>query len=136
MTTLLGYSIIELVQILIGSFLGICFIQSGMDKVTDWKGNLSFLTDHFSKTFFKNTVPLLLIVITILEVAGGLLCFIGVAYGIIYHDFNFLLYGLLLCGINLVALIFGQRFAKDYAGAAVLVNYFILIMVGVLTFHF
>jgi diacylglycerol kinase len=42
----------------------------------------------------------------------------------------------LLCGINLVALIFGQRFAKDYAGAAVLVNYFILIMVGVLTFHF
>ena len=136
MTTLLGYSIIELVQILIGSFLGICFIQSGMDKVTDWKGNLSFLTDHFSKTFFKNTVPLLLIVISILEVAGGLLCFIGVAYGIIYHDFNFLLYGLLLCGINLVALIFGQRFAKDYAGAAVLVNYFILIMVGVLTFHF
>lgn len=136
MTTLLGYSIIELVQILIGSFLGICFIQSGMDKVTDWKGNLSFLTDHFSRTFFRNTVPLLLIVITILEVAGGLLCFIGVAYGIIYHDFNFLLYGLLLCGINLVALIFGQRFAKDYAGAAVLVNYFILIMVGVLTFHF
>jgi uncharacterized membrane protein YphA (DoxX/SURF4 family) len=136
MMTLLGYSIIELVQILIGAFLGICFIQSGLDKVTDWKGNLSFLTDHFSKTFFRNTVPLLLIVITILEVAGGLLCFIGVAYGIIYHDFNFLLYGLLLCGINLVALIFGQRFAKDYAGAAVLVNYFILIMVGVLTFHF
>ena len=135
MTTLLGYSIIELVQILIGSFLGICFIQSGMDKVTDWKGNLSFLTDHFSRTFFRNTVPLLLIVITILEVAAGLLCFIGVAYGIIYHDFNFILYGLLLCGINLVALIFGQRFAKDYAGAAVLVNYFILIMVGVLTFH-
>ena len=47
MTTLLGYSIIELVQILIGGFLGICFIQSGLDKVTDWKGNLSFLTDHF-----------------------------------------------------------------------------------------
>ena len=119
MTTLLGYSIIELVQILIGSFLGICFIQSGMDKVTDWKGNLSFLTDHFSQTFFRNTIPLLLIVITIL-----------------YNDFNFLLYGLLLCGINLLALIFGQRFAKDYAGAAVLVNYFILIMIGVLTFHF
>ena len=136
MTTLLGYSIIELVQTLIGAFLGICFIQSGLDKVTAWKGNLSFLTDHFSQTFIRNTVPLLLMVITILEVAGGLLCFIGVAYGIIYHDFNFLLYGLLLCGINLVALIFGQRFAKDYAGAAVLVNYFILIMIGVLTFHF
>ena len=134
--TILGYSIIELVQTLIGAFLGICFIQSGMDKVTDWKANLSFLTDHFSQTFIRNTVPLLLIVITILEVAGGLLCFIGIAYGIIYHDFNFLLYGLLLCGINLVALIFGQRYAKDYAGAAVLVNYFILIMVGILTFHF
>jgi len=136
MMTLLGYSIIELVQTLIGAFLGICFIQSGLDKVTDWKGNLNFLTDHFSQTFIRNTVPFLLIIITIFEVAGGLLCFIGVAYGIIYHDFNFLLYGLLLCGINLVALIFGQRYAKDYAGAAVLVNYFILIMVGILTFHF
>jgi uncharacterized membrane protein YphA (DoxX/SURF4 family) len=136
MTTLLGYSIIEFVQTLIGAFLGICFIQSGLDKVTDWKGNLSFLTDHFSQTFIRNTVPFLLIIITILEVAGGLLCFIGVAYGIIYHDFNFLLYGLLLCGINLVALVFGQRLAKDYAGVAVLVNYFILIMIGVLTFHF
>ncbi len=92
MMTLLGYSIIELVQTLIGAFLGICFIQSGMDKVTDWKGNLSFLTDHFSQTFIRNTVPFLLIIITILEVAGGLLCFIGVGpYGIIYHDFNFLL---------------------------------------------
>lgn len=133
---LFGFTVIELVQILIGVFLGICFIQSGLDKVTDWKGNLSFLTEHFSQTFFKNTVPLLLIVITILEVAGSLLCLIGVAYGIIYHDFNFLFYGLLLCGINLVALIFGQRFAKDYEGAAVLVGYFILIMVGMLTFHF
>ncbi|MBN4081147.1 hypothetical protein JYT44_02150 [Caldithrix abyssi] len=130
------YSIVELTQILIGAFLGICFIQSGFDKIIDWKGNLGFLTEHFSQTFFSNTIPMLLIGITILEVLGGLLCFIGITYGMIYHEFYFLLYGLLFCGVNLVALIFGQRFAKDYEGAAVLVNYFILTIIGIMTFHF
>ncbi len=130
-----AYTIVELSQILIGAFLGICFFQSGFNKIIDWKGNLDFLTDHFAHTFFINTVPVLLFVVMVLEMISGLLCFIGITYGIIYHEFDFLLYGLLFCGINLIVLVFGQRYAREYEGAAALVNYFILTVIGILTFH-
>src|SRR6187551_2235035 len=53
-------------------FTAILFIQSGLDKVFDWKGNLSFLTEHFSKTFVAGTVPMMLATITLLELATGL----------------------------------------------------------------
>ena len=39
--------------------LGILFIQSGLDKVFDWKGNLEWLNGHFSKTFLGGFVPVL-----------------------------------------------------------------------------
>ncbi len=34
-------------EILILIFLIIVFLQSGIDKVFDWKGNLSWLKEHF-----------------------------------------------------------------------------------------
>ncbi len=33
------YSIVQICQILIALFLSIVMIQSGIDKVIDWKGN-------------------------------------------------------------------------------------------------
>jgi len=39
-------------------------------------------------------------------------------------------WGAVLSGISLCALFFGQRVAKDYAGAAVLVPYFLLALVA------
>ena len=50
------------------------------------------------------------------------------------NDTSLILSGLILIGINLTALFFGQRYAKDYEGAAVLVNYFVLTIIGLLTF--
>ena len=47
------YPIIQISQMLIALFLGIAMIQSGFDKIIDWKGNQSFLIEHFSKTFFS-----------------------------------------------------------------------------------
>lgn len=47
----------ELVLLL---FLIITFLQSGIDKVVDWNGNLSWLKGHFSKSPLKNGVPVLL----------------------------------------------------------------------------
>jgi diacylglycerol kinase len=35
-----------------------------------------------------------------------------------------------VAALNLIMLFFGQRVAKDYGGAAILVPYFILTMVG------
>ena len=128
------YSIIHISQALIALFLGIAMIQSGFDKIIDWKGNRSFLIDHFSKTFFSQFVKPLLLVVTILEVIGGIVCFIGVGEVLINNNSELIKVGLFIIALDLIALFFGQRFAKDYVGAAVLVNYFILTIIGLLTF--
>ena len=128
------YSIIHISQALIALFLGIAMIQSGFDKIIDWKGNRSFLIDHFSKTFFSQFVTPLLLVVTILEVIGGIVCFIGVGDVLINNNSQLIKVGLFIIALDLIALFFGQRFAKDYVGAAVLVNYFILTVIGLLTF--
>ena len=44
-----------LCQILIAIFIAIAFIQSGIDKVLDRKGNLDFFKVHFANTFLSIT---------------------------------------------------------------------------------
>jgi uncharacterized membrane protein YphA (DoxX/SURF4 family) len=130
-----NYSIIQIVQILIGAFLGVAMVQSGVDKITDWKGNHNWLVSHFSNSFLAPFVTSMLGTVTALETVGGLLLLFGAGNGLIYGDTYYVLCGLLVIAINLLALFFGQRIAKDYEGAAVLVNYFILTIIGLLTFH-
>ena len=129
------YSIIQIVQILIGTFLGVAMVQSGVDKITDWKGNHSWLVSHFSNSFLAPFVTPMLGTVTALETVGGLLLLFGAGNGLINGDTYYVLCGLLVIAINILALFFGQRIAKDYEGAAVLVNYFILTIIGLLTFH-
>ena len=69
--------------------LGILFIQSGLDKVFDWKGNLEWLNGHFSKTFLGSFVPVLLATITVMELATGLLSAIGVIYFLVSGSLSF-----------------------------------------------
>jgi len=129
------YSIIQIVQILIGTFLGVAMVQSGVDKITDWKGNHNWLVSHFSNSFLAPFVTPMLGTVTALETVGGLLLLFGAGNGLINGDTYYVLCGLLIIAINILALFFGQRIAKDYEGAAVLVNYFILTIIGLLTFH-
>jgi len=108
--------------------VSILFIQSGLDKVFDWKGNLDWLTGHFSKTFLSGTVPLMLGTITIMEIATGVLSSIGLVYFLATGSLLLIFYASIIGAASIVALFFGQRVAKDYAGAAVLIPYFILLM--------
>ena len=121
-------------QILIALFLAICFLQSGIDKIIDHKGNLDWLTGHFSKSPLKSLVPLLLTIITITELLGGFLCLVGIFDFLINDTKSLMLYGFIINAISLVALFFGQRIAKDYEGAAVLLGYFVLSIIGILSF--
>lgn len=110
-------------------FVAILFIQSGLDKVFDYKGQLSWLTGHFEKTFLAKTVPMMLVTITILEVATGVLAAVGLIYFLVSGSTSIIFYSSILGAASLTALFFGQRVAADYAGAAVLVPYFILIVI-------
>jgi len=110
-------------------FVAILFIQSGLDKVFDWKGNLEWLTGHFSKTFLAGTVTVMLGTITLMELATGVLAAVGIIYFLTMGSLYVIFVSSILGAASLTALFFGQRVAKDYAGAAVLVPYFILLMI-------
>jgi hypothetical protein len=105
------------------------FIQSGLDKVFDWGGNLEWLKGHFSKTFLGGMVPLLLGTITVMEIATGFLSAAGIVYFLISGSLKVIFYASILGAVSILALFFGQRIAKDYPGAAVLVPYFILMII-------
>ena len=120
------------VQILTAAILAILFLQSGLDKIFDWKGNLSWLKSHFGSSPLKSGVPLLLTIITITEVTAGLLSAIGVIMLLTSGDTTIAMLGAQISALSIVMLFFGQRIAKDYAGAATLVPYFILAIFGIL----
>ena len=110
-------------------FLAILFIQSGLDKVFDWKGNLGWLTGHFEKTFIGGTVPVMLGTLTAMELATGILSAAGLIYFLIADSTVLIFWAAALGAASFCALFFGQRLAKDYPGAAVLVPYFLLSLV-------
>ena len=120
-----------ILQILVSAFLAVLFLQSGLDKVIDRKGNREYLDQHFSRSPLASTVGLMFFVITILEVSAGALSGVGCALLLLTHDPTVAFLGAVLGGINIVALFFGQRVSKDYAGAAALVPYFLLMLTGI-----
>ena len=107
-------------------FTAILFIQSGLDKVFDWKGTLGWLTGHFEKTFVGGMVPIMLATITAMEITTGLLAAAGLVYFLAAGSTAIIFYAGILGAATITALFFGQRIAKDYPGAAVLVPYFLL----------
>lgn len=117
-------------EILVLLFLIVTFLQSGIDKVTDWSGNLSFIKDHFKNSPLKNMVSPLLAIILILELMAGALMFVGVFQLATTGQTNLALIGVELSALCLVFLLIGQRLAKDYAGAMTLAVYFIITIFG------
>ena len=125
----------ELCQILIAVFLFIAFLQSGLDKVVDRKGNLDFLKEHFSDSPFIKIIPIMLLVLTFLELIGSLMLGYGVYYAFVNRSTLWIFYGFVVIAITIIILFAGQRIAKDYLGAADLVPYFILIMLGIMSMY-
>ena len=122
---------IYLLQILASAFLAILFLQSGVDKVLDRRGNLEWLKGHFAKSPLAGSVPMMVFAITILELTAGALSAIGCVWIIFASDSKIAFYGAVISALSILALFFGQRLAKDYAGAAVLVPYFLLTLVAI-----
>ena len=122
---------IYLIQILISAFLAILFLQSGIDKVVDRRGNLEWVKGHFAKSPLAGIVPLMVTAITILEIGAGMLSAIGCGLIIFSRNSTLAFYGAVVAAMSILALFFGQRMAKDYAGAAILVPYFLLALIAI-----
>ena len=118
-------------QVLVALLLAILFLQSGIDKVVDRRGNLDWLSGHFAKSPLAGIVPVMLLTITIMELAAGFLSAVGCVLILVGRSSAFAFYGAVISAIALVALFFGQRMAKDYPGAASLVPYFLLSLAAI-----
>ena len=118
-------------QVLVSAFLAILFLQSGIDKVVDRRGNLEWLKGHFAKSPLVGIVPLMVTAITILEIGAGTLSAIGCGLIIFSRNSTLAFYGAIVAAMSILALFFGQRMAKDYAGAAILVPYFLLALIAI-----
>lgn len=119
-------------ELLILLFLIVTFLQSGIDKITDWNGNLGFIKEHFKNSPLKNMVPLLLGIVLITEIIAGVLMIYG-GYDLLANGTKTIAsYGIQLSALTLIFLLIGQRLAKDYAGAMTLAVYFIITILGLI----
>jgi len=118
-------------QVLVAAFLAILFLQSGIDKIFDWRGNLEFIKGHFAGSPLARIATPMFRLLTILELAAGILSAVGCLLIVLQGGTTVALYGAYIAAIAITALFFGQRLAKDYPGAAVLVPYFLLTLVAI-----
>ena len=131
---ILNIDSIKIVQILSSLFFSIVFFQSGIDKIIDRKGNLEFFKDHFKDTLLNKIFSPALSILAFLEITTAGVCLFGFTYSLIFADTTFIFYGLLLAGLVLLMLLFGQRVAKDYIGAADITVYFIVCIIAIMSF--
>jgi hypothetical protein len=120
-----------LLQLLVSAFLAILFLQSGIDKIIDRQGNLSWLSGHFAKSPLAAAVPLLFRILTVIEVSAGALSGVGFLALLFAHNSIVAFYGAIVSAVAILCLFFGQRMAREYAGAAILVPYFLTTLVAI-----
>lgn len=111
-------------------FLAILFVQSGFNKVFRWDKNWSWLIEYFKGTYLEKPTTPLLVIITVVEVAAGVFCSVGVI-ALFLGTAKWAYIGAILSTLNIVMLFFGQRVVKNYDGAADLVGYFIVCVISV-----
>src|SRR5438477_6750390 len=91
-------------QALSSAFLAILFLQSGIDKVVDRRGNLDWLKGHFAKSPLAGMVSLMVTIITIMELAAGVLSAVGCLLIFFRKDSTLAFYGAVISALSLLAL--------------------------------
>ncbi len=134
MEIFLGNDLFSWIKIFTTAFTAILFLQSSLDKIFNYKDNLSYFRSHFKNSLLAPLTPLLLPVITLLESLAGCLSGIGLVLLILQAEESIAIWGHLAAVTAIIALFFGQRLAKDYAGAAALVPYFLYLLFALYIF--
>ena len=105
-------------------FFLVLFLQSGLDKIFNWKAELDWIKPHFKKTIFKSFVPTLLFTLTLLELTTAILCFFTIVHQFITIHEYLPFFTLFFSSCTFLCLFLGQRIAKDYQGAVSIAIYF------------
>lgn len=121
----------HLTSILILVFLIITFGISVIEKLSDWKGTISYIEENFKTTFIQKYIKPLIAFLIILE-SISLLFLISGSYKLFTtEEKGFALVGCLFSTLSILYMLIGQRIAKDYPGATSLGVYFLISVFGV-----
>lgn len=117
---------------LLSLFFVVTFLQSGIDKVINRTGNLSWFQSVFGATILKPIITPLFYWITLQElfISGWMLI---AAYCYLFCECSccmFTDWGFILSLALLVQLFAGQRIAKDYVGASGIIPYIITALIA------
>ncbi len=118
-------------EILIVLFFMITYFFSVVEKLADWKGTVTYYSNHFEKTILQKIISLLLINILIFEISVVILLTIGLYFLVTDDALIIAKIGLEISAITLLMFLVGQRLAKDYPGAMNVTVYFILNIIGI-----
>ena len=111
-------------------FLAIVFLQSGFDKLFNFKKELAWVRQKFARNFLHGFISPIFSILTFAEILSGIVAAAGVIQLLFTNDSTLAIYGTAASCATVLMLIFGQRFTKDYSGAATLVPYFIVAILG------
>lgn len=111
------------------AILCIVFLQSGIDKVVHFKSERAFVQGHFRKTPLNKISSVLFVSITLLELASGFLSAGGIVQLYFHNKLIIANIASVISSITLLSLLFGQRMAKDYAGAQTIIIYIIPVLI-------
>ncbi len=117
-------------QLSVSAFFAIAFLQSAADKWMDSAGNIEFFGGHFADSPLAGLVPMMFWTITVLESLAGVVSGLGAVMILFCMGAGVAVWGVALSTVSLLCLFFGQRLAKDYAGAAVITSYFVVALLG------
>jgi hypothetical protein len=113
-------------QLFSTAFLAILFLQSGLDKLVDRKGNLEYIRGYFAKSPLARGAASMFWVLTVLEVSTGVMSALGVVYLLYPGSPQVAFLGASLATVCFLSLFFGQRMTKDYASASAMAPYFLV----------
>lgn len=117
-------------------FLIITFGYSAFEKVTDFRGSITYYKNYFNGIFISKWMSLILMLIIVAEMVTTLLLCAGVYELWIVNQPIYGLYGIITASSILLCFLFGQRLVKDYEGARGIAIYFIICIVGFLVMSF
>lgn len=122
---------IKLFISLLALFFIVTFIQSGLDKLMNQEGNLSWFKSQFQGTFLNKIITPLFWLITIQELVSGGFLIYGIYILFTSHSSQIVCFGFLICMSTLIQLFTGQRIAKDYVGASGIVSYILVSILAI-----
>ena len=118
---------------LLSLFFVVTFLQSGIDKVLNRSGNLSWFQSVFESTMLRPIINPLFYWIAFQELFLGVWMLVAAYYYFFCECYCciFTEWGFVFCLALLIQLFTGQRIAKDYHGASGIIPYILTALLAI-----